>query len=515
MDLRRVVIAPTIASLLALAVSPAVIAGTPGTETTVVSVLNLNIFYGGDELNLRTGTWCAVPDGCSRTFDQVVHVIEESTADIVGIEEGERNAGAIADALGWYASDRTQVISRFPIVDPPGANGRYVWVEVLPGRFVAIGNVHLPSDPYGPYEIRDGATLEETIELENSVRLPAIQPYLEALPPLVDAGFPTFLVGDFNSPSHLDWTPEVSAVRPEVPFPVDWPVSRALADAGFRDSYRESFPDPVEVPGFTWTPGGPESIPDEVHDRIDWVLASGPAETLGSTVVGEDGGPDVAIGFDPWPTDHRGVLSEFEVTPAVPDPFVAVGQRRVFKGDRIPVRYRTADEANQSVAIVPRGKGPARALKSKAVGPPGAQDWSLGFRTRGLEPGDYDVVLISGGSIVSRSPFWLYRRGTETKVWATEQTFLVGAPIRVRWRAAPGFRWDWLGVYAADRTASWRYLLYDYTKTKVEGVATIGPDAFPGLRTWPLKPGRYRIKLLIDDSYRTVAVSATFRIVEP
>jgi hypothetical protein len=373
---------------------------------------------------------------------------------------------------------------------------------------VAIGNVHLPSDPYGPYEIRDSATLEETIELEETVRLPAVQPFIDALVPLADAGFPTFLVGDFNSPSHLDWTPEVAAVRPEVPYPVDWPVSQALADAGFRDSYREAYADPVAIPGFTWTPGGPESVADEVHDRIDWVLASGPAETLASAVVGENGGPDVEVGFDAWPTDHRGVRSVFMVTPAVPGPYVAPAERRVFKGDRIKVRYRTAEGPGQSVAIVPRGAGPGKALKSKVVGPPGARAWSLGFGTRGLKPGEYDIVLISGGSVISRAPFWLYARGTDPSVRTTKSTYVVGEPIGVRWKAAPGFRW-------ADRLGSGRYLLYEYTKTKVEGGTTIGPYAFPGLKTWPLKPGTYRIKLLKDDSYRTLAISATFRVVKP
>ncbi len=254
---------------------------------------------------------------------------------------------------------------------------------------------------------------------------------------------------------------------------------------------------------------------DEVHDRIDWVLSSGPAEAVGSAVVGENGGPDVEIGFDAWPTDHRGVLSEFLVTPAVPGPFVAPAERRVFKGDRIEVRYRTADGPGQRVAIVPRGGGPGKALKSKAVGPPGARSWSLGFGTRGLKPGDYDIVLISGGSVISRAPFWLYARGADPCVRTTKRTYVVGEPIRVRWKAAPGFRWDWLGVYKADKIGSGRYLLYAYTKTKVEGVATIGPDAFPGLRTWPLQPGTYRIKLLMDDSYRTLAVSEAFRIVNP
>ena len=107
---------------------------------------------------------------------------------------------------------------------------------------------------------------------------------------------PVFLTGDFNSPSHLDWTPAVAAVRDDVPYPFDWPVSRALADAGFRDSYREVHPDPVAVPGFTWTPGGLESDPNEVHDRIDWVLARAGARRSRARSWARRGGPDVDIG---------------------------------------------------------------------------------------------------------------------------------------------------------------------------------------------------------------------------
>ena len=520
------------AGLLALAgLSPAAVgtASAGVAETTVVRVLNLNIFYGGDALNLHTGNWCLKGAGCPETLEQIIHVIDASGADIVGIEEGEHNAGVIADALGWYASDRTQVISRFPIVDPPGADGIYVWIEVLPGRFVAIGNVHLPSDPYGPYEIRDGATLDEVLDLEETVRLPAIQEHLAALPPLAAAGFPTFLTGDFNSPSHYDWTAAVSAVRPEVSYPVDWPVSHALADAGFRDSYRDVHPDPLAVPGFTWTPGGPESIADEVHDRIDWVLAAGPATPLASTVVGEAGGPDVGIDFDPYPTDHRGVLTTFRVTPAVPSPFVAPAERRVFVGEKLGVTYRATPATGQSVAIVPSGRGPAAAIKSKAVGPPDARDGTKTFGTSSLEPGDYDVILVSGGSVASRAPFWLYRAGAETMVWTSKRTYVVGEPIEVSWRAAPGFRWDWLGVYSPGNTATsphsagcnagcannGRYLMYVYTKTEIEGTATFDAAAFPGYHTWPLKAGTYEIRFLVDDSYRSIAVSANFKVVKP
>ena len=125
---------------------------------------------------------------------------------------------------------------------------------------------------------------------------------------------PVFLVGDFNSPSQLDWTQADGGQRDEVPYPFAWPVGTAVATAGFRDSYREVHADPVETPGFTWTPGGPETDPKEVHDRIDWVLAAGPAETEESEILGEDGGPDVDIAAgNPFPSDHRGVVSTFSV----------------------------------------------------------------------------------------------------------------------------------------------------------------------------------------------------------
>ena len=58
-----------------------------------------------------------------------------------------------------------------------------------------------------------------------------------------------FLVGDFNSPSHLDWTEATMKVRPAIKFPVEWPASKLLADSGFTDSYRAAHPDPVKESG--------------------------------------------------------------------------------------------------------------------------------------------------------------------------------------------------------------------------------------------------------------------------
>jgi len=36
-----------------------------------------------------------------------------------------------------------------------------------------------------------------------------------------------------------------------------------------------------------------------------------------------------------------------------------------------------------------------------------------------------------------------------------------------------------------------------------------------GYTTWPLQPGNYEIRLLLDDGYRSAATSAPFKVVQP
>jgi endonuclease/exonuclease/phosphatase family metal-dependent hydrolase len=515
---RRLVVLLSVIGLASLAIPPAA-AATPVT----VKVMTLNIFYGGDEWNLETGQWCTRPAGCPETLRHVLATIEAADADIVGLQEGTANECVLADMLGWFCEPRLQLISRFPLIDPPGANGVYALAEVTPGRFVAISNVHLPSDPYGPYWVRDGEPRSAVLALERSTRLPAIQRQLDVLPDLATSGVPVFLTGDFNSPSHLDWTAAVDAVRDEVRYPVVWPVSEALAGVGFRDSYREVHPDPVAVPGFTWTPPGTlESVPDEVHDRIDWVLVQGPAETLGTKLVGEPGGPDVDVAHDPYPTDHRGVVSTFRVTPANPDPFAAVGSRRVFVGQDLSVLVHGP---GARVVLVRAGQGPSAALASRSTA--GMDEADLSFSTGGLVPGAHDALLLdAAGTVLSRSPFWLYAAGSRPSVRTMKAVYQVGEPIRVRWSAAPGYRWDWMGVFAPGRgpaqnaedcnagtCGNGHYLIYRYTETLIQGSALIGPASFDGYRSWPLKVGTYEIRLLMDDGYRLLAISNSFKVV--
>ncbi len=498
-----------------------------GAQTMTLRVMTFNIFYGGDEVDLEHGRWCYEPSGCRETLDKVIDSIRASGADIVGLQEGTGNAPLIAERLGWDVNERLQVVSRYPLIDPPGGDGTYVFARVAPGRYVAVANVHLTSDPYGPYLVRDGAPLDRILALERRLRLPEVSAQVRELPDLAAAGIPVFMTGDFNSPSHLDWTEEVAAVREVVRYPVVWPVSKALADAGLRDSYREVHPDPVATPGFTWTPPDTlESVPNEVHDRIDWVLSAGQTTTLASRIVGEVGGPDVDIEMDPYPSDHRGVVSTFRVTPGDPAPFAAVDERRVFAGDRLKVHFHGAGTAGERIAITPAGASPAAAIAARSTA--GDPDGAVAFGTKGWAPGTYDAALVAGdGSVRSRSRMWVYAAGAQPRVWTSKGVYAPREPIEVSWSAAPGYKWDWLGVYRAGRApepivdectggycGNLHYLIYTYTRASIEGTTRFDRySSKVGYTNWPLGPGRYRIRLLLDDGYKLVAISARFRIV--
>jgi endonuclease/exonuclease/phosphatase family metal-dependent hydrolase len=487
--------------------------------------MSFNIFYGGDELNLQTRQFCKDPAGCPETLDQVAEAIRASGADVVGLEEATMNTCPLAQKLGWNCSPRTQIISRYPIVDPPGAKGLYIFVEPTPGRVVAVSDVHLPADPYGPYEIRDGATLDQVLQLENDLRVPDIQDELQTLPPLAERGIPVFLTGDFNTPSHLDWTQAVADARADVPFPVQWPVSKALANAGFKDSFRVVHPDPLAKPGFTWTPGSPEGEKVEVHDRIDWVLSMGSATATASKVVGEGGNPNTDIAVDPWPSDHRGIVSTFDVTPAPMPVLVAVESRSLEQGDTLRVRFHATGTAGERVALV-RG---ATTATSKSTG--GAVDGNLSFGTTNLPTGAYKAVLRDpAGQAVSRSAFWLYARGAVATVSTSKSVYNVGETIGVSWTKAPGMKFDWLGLYSAGENAdnptastctagfcgNGHYFLYTYTHNTIEGSTTFDAGSFAGWKTWDqIGTGTYQIRLLLDDGYRSAAVSPPFKIVHP
>jgi len=260
------------------------------TEPITLRVMVFNIEYGGTGVD----------------FGKVIEAIQAADPDVVALEEAMGNTARVAAALGWpSASARTQVVSRHRLAEPADADGLFIYVEVDPGRFVALVNVHLPAEPFGPALLVAGGSDGEAIAVENRVRRPAMDGPLAALARLTAANIPAFVLGDFNAPLDLDW-----------------PVSQALRAAGLRDTWREMHPDAIAAPGLTWPASRPaighdDPVAGARQDRIDGIFAAGPSTTLDSGIVGETGRPDVALIVDPWPSDHRAIVATFRVAPAL------------------------------------------------------------------------------------------------------------------------------------------------------------------------------------------------------
>jgi endonuclease/exonuclease/phosphatase family metal-dependent hydrolase len=470
--------------------------GQPAPEPIELRVMTFNIWYG------------ATPtDG----LGEVIEAIEAADADVVGMQEPYARLRRIALALGFHASPRMHVISRYPILEPAGSDGDWALLLLGPGQVAAIANEHLPCCPYTPYRIVNrGYDRERILEQERRTRLRRIERHLAALAPVLDADIPTFFTGDFNVPSYRDWTRRVVEAR-GLPYPVRWPVSLAMEAAGFVDSYRTVRPDPLADPGFTWTPGYPAPFvyPWDLHDRIDFVWAAGAAIPLASDVVGESvANADIVV--DPWPSDHRAVVSTFDVTPAVPPVFVAAGSERSRPGAPLEVTFHAPGDAGEHVTMTPAGTATPIAVTSTGPGSP--SDGTIVFDTTGLDQGTYELALLDGDDAeLARDTVVLVAADQPPILTLADDTLQGDQALEITWAFAPGNRFDWFGVFRAGLTAktgsikAWRYL-----EGRVGGSLEMGAGV-RGAADWPLPAGEYRLHLCLDDSYRC-RVSVPFSV---
>lgn len=458
-------------------------------------VMSFNIEWGGDNIS----------------FEKVVEAVRAANADIVGIQEPVGNLQRLATELGWYFDEQTYVISRFPVLAAPNADGRYAFVEIQPGKFVAVANVHLPSDPDGMAMVRDGASDSEVIEVERKVRLTKIFPYLQSLKPLIENDIPVFLTGDFNAPSHTDWTEDMVGERPFLRYPLQWPVSLAVTQAGLKDSYREVYPNPQQHPGLTWWARRPplaaytpnENDPEE---RIDFLWSAGAAEVESSEIVGERGFPGVTISVDPWPTDHRGVLSQFSVTSAPLPPLVTTRHRVNHLSDTIEIVYRQADNASIQIRRVGNNKNPVFSLDRTFSG-----NGQFTIRAEQLSAGHYAVRMSQRNGAELTSVFWVQDSAAIPQVSVSGSVFTAGESIEVAWKNGPGHRNDYLSIAMSNSESD-----YDggtawlYVDALPEGNITLDTSSVEF--GWPIGPGDYVLRLVKDDGDEVLAESSVFTV---
>ena len=453
---------------------------------TELRVLQLNIEYGGTGVD----------------FDAVVEVIRSSGAPVAALQEGCGNVPRVASALGWpYYDVRTQVVSTLPLLDPPAASSAssdgVVFLEVDPGRVIAVVNVHPPSRGYGPFRVQREPE-RRVMRRERRVRLAALQPSLDAARALMASGIPVVLLGDFNAPSHWDWVDDTVGLRSHITTAFAWPTSIAAEEAGLVDAYRAVYPDPVSHPGLTWPAQRPfvegynPAADGHAEDRIDLMYVSPDVKVEALHIVGEAESEYSDVSVTPWPTDHRGLLAELRFTPAPPPTLVSVSRRIVPLGEDVDVRVLSADTA--SVVVVPPGTDAATVVFEVPV------DSERGrLATEFIGPGRFDVVARCGDrGEVARTGLWVMGPGDHPTVRTDRGSYKVGDPIGVRWAWTPGNRADWVALFPRGSAVDGvRPLMHVVTGATVEGSESFSAASHP--RRWPLAAGEYTAHLLMDD----------------
>jgi len=276
------------------------------TEESSVKVMSFNVFRGGT--------------GRGQPLSQTAKVIQKAKADVVGLQEVGKNAEKLAKFLGWnHVSDGSRaILTRYDIVE------RYkggIRARLDSGQEVCIFNLHLRPAPYQPYQLLSipygkapfFKTEAEAIASAKKARGGQIVTLLKQIRSLPDKDVPVFVTGDFNEPSHLDWT-QKAAKSGRHPIKVEYPGSLVITKAGFADAWRTIYPDEMKKPGFTWTPLTKADDPKDHHDRIDFVYFRCKGIQLNEVkVVGEDK-ENADIVVSPYPSDHRAVVASFTLS---------------------------------------------------------------------------------------------------------------------------------------------------------------------------------------------------------
>ena len=290
---------------------------------TVVVLLILSLLYGCSNTapkKLKVMTWNIWHGGlhgpASADFEKdstntvnVLKVLQEQDPDVLLMQETYCCGMEIAKQAGyeysWRGSSNLSIHSKYPIIDSieifKSFNSTGVVLEVH-GEKLMVLNIWLH---YLPDYFQDVSTMsvDSLILGEEATRLSEIRTILSEIDSLENIyHMPIIIGGDFNSGSHLDWIESTKEWHYDKV--IAWPVSKAMIENGFTDSFRAANPDPLKTMEGTWG----FLSDDIISDRIDYIYYKGDAlKTLHSKIVMED--PDG--GF--FNSDHRAILTEFEI----------------------------------------------------------------------------------------------------------------------------------------------------------------------------------------------------------
>ncbi|WP_089058165.1 endonuclease/exonuclease/phosphatase family protein [Flavobacterium plurextorum] len=297
-------------------------------------------------------------------FDAIVDVILQSDADIVLLSEIRNYKEVlftphILEALKakgkiFYGSSlKTDavILSKFPIESTTSISSESLikcMIRLNKKTSAAVYAAHLDYTHYACYLPRgyDGVNWKklpepildtEKILKQNidSQRDEEIALFVKDAQIERKKGNLVLLGGDFNEPSHLDWTAATKDLYDHNGVIISWHNSVTLKNSGFLDAYRVKYPDPVKNPGFTWPAYNTDvelskllwAKDADERDRIDFIyfypnkklsltdtVIVGPTASIvkGKGVETQDGDTFLKPNGI-WPSDHKGVLATFSI----------------------------------------------------------------------------------------------------------------------------------------------------------------------------------------------------------
>lgn len=317
-------------------------------EGKKLTVLQMNVWQ---EAAVVEGGFSAVADEVCRLSPDVV-LLSEVSGDFVPRFLDELSKRGMSyygkkSPIDVAVLSKYEITEQYEVAASPQEAVRVLKAKIdVEGHPIALYSAHLDYTHYACYMSRGysgvswkkmDAPVVDASEIERvnneSLRDETIRGVIEDAKK--EEGNTIILGGDFNEPSHLDWTEKTKDLWEHNGAVVHWICSVLLTENGFKDAYREMYPDPVTHPGFsfpsdnpgvevkklTWAPEADE------RDRIDFIYFKpakgfklkdaavvGPKKSIVRSRRVEETGKDKFI--EPagvWPTDHKAMWAEFEI----------------------------------------------------------------------------------------------------------------------------------------------------------------------------------------------------------
>jgi PKD repeat protein/endonuclease/exonuclease/phosphatase family metal-dependent hydrolase len=507
------------AALLALLNDPETIFPWPGPNgATAVSRIPQN--NTAMELTLLSLNAWASGTNVKNGQNKVLNAILRSGADIVGLSESTEIFGkAVAEKLNWHlaASGDNSIISRYPINKSwHSTRGTGAEIILVNDRKIAVESVHLTAYPYGPYSAcLEGATQGRILSEETtSGRVAEMTAVLQSIDSYLKDGTPTFLMGDLNSPSHMDWTDETKVQH--CGYSLQWPVTLKVEQAGMADAYRQMHPDPASHPGITWSPiyldyrygdGKPEPL-----DRIDFVFFKGENVQLhhADALVFGASGQYLSHMQNEWPSDHAAVLASFMVETGAgigtgPLARFYASTASVTEGETVQFSDNSSNSPTKWSWTFEGGTPDQSSEQNPSVIYSAAGHFSITLIAANAEGSDTasvtDLIKVE-------------RTTTQARLVLDKQVYAIGEPIEATFSNGPGNPTDWVGIYKPGDTPgpvpSTLWLYVNGTQTANEALENGWVTFDPGLS----EAGSWWAGFFANDGYELLD-SLSFTVGDP